>query len=154
MFDKCTQDIHTGNFFFLSTQRTVKKSDTDHHSITQTMKLIWCLDLKLIHLSLFYVFTYYTGIKLQNNFPSVVSLSGIGDILTTNHLIKNTVCYNSTRYRIHNYSYFEMYVQVIRKQMQSETNFHTHIHMQQSYQICNQLSIINRSRVQTCQSSH
>lgn len=56
--------------------------------ITQTMKLIRCLDLKLIHLSLLYVFTYYTGIKLQNNFPSVVSLPRIGYILTTNHLIK------------------------------------------------------------------
>lgn len=78
--------------------------------ITQTMKLIRCLDLKLIHLSLLYVFTYYTGIKLQNNFPSVVSLPRIGYILTTNHLIKKTVCYNSTRYHIHNYSYFEMYM--------------------------------------------
>lgn len=46
--------------------------------MTQTMKLIRCLDLKLIHLSLLYVFTYYTGIKLQNNFPCVVSLPGIG----------------------------------------------------------------------------
>lgn len=78
--------------------------------MTQTMKLIRCLDLKLIHLSLLYVFTYYTGIKLQNNFPSVVSLPRIGYILTTNHLIKKTVCYNSTRYHIHNYSYFEMYM--------------------------------------------
>lgn len=105
------------------------------------MKLIRCLDLKLIHLSVLqgFFFINYTGIKLQNNFPCVVSLPGIGDILTANHLIKQTVCFNSTRYPLHNYSYFEMYMQVIRKQMQPETNFHTHAHMQQSYQICNQL---------------